>query len=130
MIKSKKDALFLFFVYLCAMFTHTLENNVLIIRFQENLIMPTLDPDLQQAIEACIATGTVHCIIDLEAVQYANSSGIGILMRILAKFRNVGGEAVLVNPSSHLQKLLIITKLSAIFTVAKTTQEAMEGLKA
>jgi anti-sigma B factor antagonist len=111
------------------MFTSTLENNIFIIRFQENLIMPTLDADLQQAIEDCIEKGTLHCIINLEGVQYANSSGIGILMRILAKFRNVGGESVLLNPSAHLQKLLIITKLSAIFTVATSMDEAVKVLK-
>ncbi len=111
------------------MFTHTHENNLLIIHFQENLIMPTLDADLQQAIESCIEQSTIHCIIDLESVQYANSSGIGILMRILAKFRNVGGEVVLVNPSAHLQKLLIITKLSAIFTVSNTIEAATNVLK-
>jgi anti-sigma B factor antagonist len=59
-------------------------------------------------------------------VQYANSSGIGILMRILAKFRNANGEAMLVNPSAHLQKLLIITKLSAIFTIANTIEDAVK----
>lgn len=111
------------------MFTYTHENDILIIRFQENLIMPTLDEGLLQIIETCIEKSTIHAIIDLEAVQYANSSGIGILMRILAKFRNAGGEAVLVNPSAHLQKLLIITKLNAIFTVVNTIEEATKALK-
>ena len=111
------------------MFTHTLENKILTIRFTENLIMPTIDEGLLQTIEDNIASGILHSILDLEAVQYANSSGIGILMRILAKFRNAGGEAVLLNPSPHLQKLLIITKLSAIFTIATSQSEAVEGLK-
>jgi anti-sigma B factor antagonist len=108
------------------MFTHSTDRNILIIRFQENLIMPTLDIDLQQIIEDAIEKGILHCIINLEAVQYANSSGIGILMRILAKFRNANGEAMLVNPSAHLQKLLIITKLSAIFTIAPTIDDAVK----
>ena len=110
------------------MFTHSTDSHILIIRFQENLIMPTLDADLQQIIEQAIEQGVLHCIIDLEGVQYANSSGIGILMRILAKFRNANGEAVLVNPSAHLQKLLIITKLSAIFAIHPTLDDAKKAI--
>lgn len=112
------------------MFTHNTDSHILIVHFQENLIMPTLDANLQQIIEDSIEKGMNNCIINLADVQYANSSGIGILMRILAKFRNANGEVILVNPSAHLQKLLIITKLTAIFTIADTLEEAIKHLKA
>ncbi|TAE15147.1 MAG: anti-sigma factor antagonist [Bacteroidetes bacterium] len=110
------------------MFTHSIEAPILVIHFKENLTMPTLDAELQQIIENAIEQGILHCVIDLEGVQYANSSGIGILMRILAKFRNANGEAMLVSPSTHLQKLLIITKLSAIFSVFETLEEAKKAI--
>ncbi len=112
------------------MFTHEIQSHILVVHFQENLTMPTLDVQLQQIIEDSIDKGNTQCIINLADVQYANSSGIGILMRILAKFRNAQGEVILANPSSHLQKLLIITKLSAIFTITHTLEEALQHFKA
>ncbi len=49
-----------------------------------------------------------------------NSSGIGVLITILTKFRNKGGEVVLVSPSEQIKKLLIITKLNAIFLIVNS----------
>ena len=76
-----------------------------------------------------ITNGMLKCIIDISELRYLNSSGIGILITILTKFRNKGGEVCLLNPSENVQKLLIITKLNAIFTVAKSKEEALEKLK-
>lgn len=67
----------------------------------------------------------LKCIIDISRLRYINSSGIGVLITILTKFRNKGGEVFLLNPSESVQKLLVITKLNAIFQVAKTEEEAL-----
>ena len=66
---------------------------------------------------------------DISNVRYINSSGIGVLITILTKFRNKGGEVVLIKPSEQVKKLLIITKLNAIFNVVEKKEEAIERLK-
>jgi anti-sigma B factor antagonist len=45
------------------------------------------------------------CIIDISKLRYINSSGIGVLITILTKFRNKGGEVYLMKPSENVQKL-------------------------
>ena len=52
-----------------------------------------------------------------------------MLVSLLTKFRNRGGELVLINPSEHMRKLLIITKLNAIFTIAEDDAFAAKFLK-
>jgi anti-sigma B factor antagonist len=44
---------------------------------------------------------------------------------LLTKFRNKGGEVYLFQPSENVQKLLVITKLNAIFHIIKTEEEAL-----
>ena len=65
------------------------------------------------------------CLVNITDVRYINSSGIGVLITILTKFRNKGGELYLVNPSEHVKKLLIITKLQAIFNIAESEGEVL-----
>ncbi|MFN7791032.1 MAG: STAS domain-containing protein, partial [Cyclobacteriaceae bacterium] len=69
------------------------------------------------------------CIIDISELRYINSSGIGVLITILTKFRNKGGEVYLMNPSESVKKLLLITKLNAIFQVVKSEQEVISHSK-
>jgi len=69
------------------------------------------------------------CIIDISQLRYINSSGIGVLITILTKFRNKGGEVYLLNPSESVRKLLIITKLNSIFNIVATEEEAITQSK-
>jgi len=80
---------------------------------------------VNQTIDNAIYKG----IIDISNVRYINSSGIGVLITILTKFRNKGGEVCLLSPSENVKKLLIITKLNAIFRIAETVEEAIEKVK-
>jgi len=109
--------------------THALVENMLFARLQGDLIG---SPDSQQLVEIVnksIEEGLVLCAVDLSKVRFINSSGIGILVSLLTKFRNRGGEMILINPSEHIRKLLIITKLNAIFTVAEDDAQAAHILK-
>jgi anti-sigma B factor antagonist len=57
-----------------------------------------------------------------------NSSGIGVLITLLTKFRNHEGEMVLIKPSETIRKLLIITKLNKIFSINETREAAIKSL--
>ncbi|MDB5261910.1 MAG: anti-anti-sigma factor [Adhaeribacter sp.] len=109
--------------------THSLADNILFARLQGDLIG---SPDSQQLVEVVnqsINDSVVLGAIDLSKVRFINSSGIGVLVSLLTKFRNRGGEMVLINPSEHIRKLLIITKLNAIFTVTEDDAQAANILK-
>ena len=83
---------------------------------------------IEKANEA-VAMDVFYCIIDINKVKYINSSGIGVLITLLTKFRNKEGEFIIVNPSEHVKKLLIITKLSAIFKMSDTLEDAVQEIK-
>lgn len=110
-------------------FSFKTENSVMLIQFSGDLIGEENGPEIIEAVNNEIMNNVNLCAVDISDVRYINSSGIGVLITILTKFRNKDGEVVLVNPSDHVKKLLIITKLNAIFTIADSVEEAINELK-
>ncbi|MCR5889102.1 STAS domain-containing protein [Hymenobacter sp. J193] len=106
------------------------QNGILYVRLAGDLIGSPDSQQLLHTVNEQLGEDVTLCAIDLSHVRFINSTGIGVLVSVLTKFRNQGGELVLINPSDHIRKLLVITKLNAIFTVAATDTEAAEHLKA
>lgn len=111
-------------------FNHKIENSILKIDLSGDLIGEDNGIDIIEVINDQIQKGVKLCVVDISELRYINSSGIGVLITILTKFRNKGGELWLVNPSESVKKLLIITKLNAIFNITDSEEEAISALKA
>ena len=109
-------------------YSHEIVNNVLVLRLQGDLIGENHGPELVSIINDTINDNIVFCAIDIEQVRYINSSGIGVLITILTKFRNKDGEVVLIKPSESVEKLLVITKLNSIFTIVPDIEHALKEL--
>lgn len=90
---------------------------------QGDLIGDEVGPKLVEVVSDAIQDGAKTFVIDLSEVRYISSSGIGLLITMLTKMRNVGGEVYLTSPSEHVKKLLIITKLNNIFTVYDSVED-------
>ncbi len=84
---------------------------------------------LLDLIEEYQEDGVKYAAMDVSKLELINSIGIGILMRILVKFRNKGGDVCLIKPSEQIRKLLIITKLMAIFSIVETKEEAIQCMR-
>ena len=109
-------------------YTHEIINGVLILKLSGDLIGENHGPELISIVNDSINEDIIFCAIDIHEVRYINSSGIGVLITILTKFRNKGGEVVLIKPSESVEKLLIITKLNSIFTITTDMDRALTEL--
>lgn len=109
-------------------FNHKTEGSIMLISFEGDLIGEENGPEIIETVTDAINEKIVKCAVDISNVRYINSSGIGVLITILTKFRNKSGEVVIVNPSDHVKKLLAITKLNAIFTIVDDIDKAKEEL--
>lgn len=101
-------------------------DGILKIRLTGDLIGEDIGPEIIELASNALKDGISKCLVDISEVRYINSSGIGVLITLLTKFRNQSGEIVLINPSEHVNKLLIIIKLKNIFNIAQTEKEALE----
>lgn len=110
-------------------FTYKAEEDILKITLSGDLIGEDNGIDIIEVINHQLQSGLLLCIVDISNLRYINSSGIGVLITILTKFRNKDGELCLLNPSESVKKLLIITKLNAIFNIKDSESEAIAFLK-
>ena len=110
-------------------FGQEIKGNSLILRISGDLIGEDNGTQLISAVNDAVSHQVRACIIDISELRYINSSGIGVLITILTKFRNKGGEVYLMNPSESVSKLLVITKLNAIFQIIKSEEEIMKKVK-
>jgi anti-sigma B factor antagonist len=88
-----------------------------------DLIGDEAGPRLAEMVSDSVEEGIKVLVIDLEKVRYISSSGLGLLITLLTKMKNAGGELFLTAPSEHVKKLLIITKLNGIFKVLDSVDE-------
>ncbi len=110
-------------------FEQETRDNVLVLRLSGDLIGEDNGANLMDKVSTAIQNDIRTCIIDISKLRYINSSGIGVLITILTKFRNKGGEVYLMKPSETVQKLLVITKLNSIFNVIQNEEEVLKNAR-
>lgn len=104
------------------------ENRIIRASFIGRLMSSEDNEAISNEIDTKINEGYSLFILDLEKLEYMNSSGLNVFVSILTKARNKGGDAVIYGVSDKINQLLIITKLNSVFTVAETEKEAEEKL--
>ncbi|MEY3416671.1 MAG: hypothetical protein RL711_768 [Bacteroidota bacterium] len=107
-------------------YQHELANNVLFLKLEGDMLGETDGMELVDMVNNHMNQNVVHAAIDLSGVRYMNSTGIGVMITLLTKFKSKNGALVLVNPSDQIQKLLTITKLNSVFTIVGTKEEAIK----
>lgn len=79
-------------------------------------------------IDEFLAADVKFIALDLLQLEYLNSGGLNLMLKILTKARNSGGDVVLFNLSSRLKELIIMTKLDSVFTISTNQHEALKIL--
>ena len=108
--------------------TSTVQDGILLVHLAGDLIGSPDTDQLLQSVNDHLGDDITNCAVDLSEIRYINSTGIGVLVSLLTKFRSRGGEMVLINPADHPKKMLALTKLNNIFTVADTVAAARQQL--
>src|ERR1700733_105407 len=79
-------------------------------------------PRLQSEIAAVIASAAPasRVIIDMSGVEFCDSTGMNVLLSCLRQARERGGGLGLAAPRPAIKKILQVTGLDAVFTIAVT----------
>jgi anti-sigma B factor antagonist len=72
-----------------------------------------------------ILMGTHQIVVNLGAVEYIDSGGLGTLVGTLASTRNRNGEIKLVRPTKRVIELLQRTRLDHVFKSYDSDEEAV-----
>ena len=82
---------------------------------------------LKDKVQSLIQQGNKNIIIDLGAVAYVDSAGLGQLVHAYATTKNKGGALKLVNVTKKLQDLLVVTKLLTVFETYDNESAALSS---
>lgn len=80
--------------------------------------------EISVEIDELLNEGVHHFIIDLSDLEYMNSTGLNILINLMNKTRNEGGEAIITGSTPRIESLFAVTKLDSVFKMKKTKEEA------
>lgn len=106
----------------------TAEKEFEVLELKGELIDKNQALDLIKSVDELLEEGKNKFVIDLSELRYMNSSGLNVLIQLLTKTRNRGGESVICHVSKKVNELLIITKLNTLFKVTETKEEAFKLL--
>ncbi len=73
---------------------------------------------------------TKRIVLNLSGVTYIDSGGLGTLVGVYSSARAAGADIKLTGLGQRLRDLLAITKLSTVFEVYDTEQQAIAAFKA
>ncbi len=108
--------------------TSTLDGGIGLIEVRGDLIGGTETDKLRQAITGFIERDYKKLVIDLSKVTYINSTGIGVLVAGYTSFSRKDGQIRLCGLNNNVTNVFVITKLTLVFEVCDTRDEAVKAL--
>jgi len=84
-------------------------------------------PQLKKAFERLIKEKREKIVINMEKVDYIDSSGLATLVELLKNFRKYGARLKLVSLSTKVRSLFEITKLEKLFDIMEKEEDAVRA---
>jgi anti-sigma B factor antagonist len=82
---------------------------------------------VREKVTAVSAAGRYNVLLNLEHVEYIDSTGLGAMVICFTSLKRAGGALKLVNPNKRNVELLLLTKLHTIFEVFSDEQDAVNS---
>ena len=83
--------------------------------------------ELKQKVLDELEKGERRFLVDFTKTGYIDSSGLGVLVSLSKKIREVGGELRLSSLNEDLRTLFELTKLDTLFRIADSRQEGLSA---
>jgi anti-sigma B factor antagonist len=84
-------------------------------------------PRLREQLVELVSQGHRQIVVDLEGVDFLDSTGLGVLVGGLKRLRSNGGDMALVCTQPRILKVFEITGLTTVFSISASVDEATSG---
>ncbi|RMG93610.1 MAG: anti-sigma factor antagonist [Chloroflexi bacterium] len=83
-------------------------------------------PELRERFYELLEEGVRQFVVDLSDVTFMDSAGMGLLVSVLKRARQEGGDVKLVLPRAEgARRIFALTKFDRVFDVAETAETAV-----
>lgn len=82
-------------------------------------------PRLRERLVGLVSEGRHQIVVDLEGVDFLDSTGLGVLVGALKRVRTHGGDLALVCTQPRVLKVFEITGLTKVFPMHASVDEAV-----
>ena len=103
------------------------QNGIVILALQGKIMGGPEATEINEKINLLLDENKLKIVINLENVEWMNSSGLGILIGAVTVLKNSNGEMRLINVSDRIKNLLKITKLNNVFRICENLDEALKS---
>jgi len=105
-------------------------DNVTVLDLKGKLTLGDGDELLKDKINSLIQQERKSLLLNLEAVPYIDSAGLGEIVRTYTTVSRQGGKLKLVHLTKRITDLLMITKLLTVFETFDSESEAIKSFSA
>ena len=103
------------------------DGGITILTVTGDLVIGEPETTFKKAITRLLEEGRVNLLVDLSAVGFLDSSGLGALVRALTLAQKEGGSAKLLHAGPQVRKLLQMTKLDSVFEIHEDMEAAVSS---
>lgn len=101
------------------------QGDVVIVEIEGQLIVSNRQELKQRVLDEAEAGGR-KILVDFARTGYIDSAGLGVLVSLAKRLRELGGDIRLANLNDDLRTLFELTKLDTLFQIADTRERALE----
>lgn len=106
--------------------TKVLGDGVAVLKLEGKLNMVSA-PHLREEVHSCVTAGNNHVAIDLNDVDFMDSSGLGALINGLKATRQAGGDLRIACPSEQVKMVLQLTNIDRVLKAYDSAESAFSA---
>jgi anti-sigma B factor antagonist len=103
---------------------HHLEGEIAVVEVSGWIEISTA-PQLRETLIALIDEGHLHLVLDLSAVVFLDSTGLGVLVGLLHRLRSRDGSLAIAGAKDRVYQAFQISQLTQILTLTDTVEDAI-----
>lgn len=84
---------------------------------------------LKEAVKEKLAEGERKFLLNMDKVNFVNSTGIGIVATVYTSIANAGGNMKICNANEKVSRVMMVTKLLTVFDSYYQEEEALKAFR-
>ncbi len=105
------------------------EPDITVIACSGRFTLGTRLSETEAMVQTMIDQGVRKLVLDLTHVDFVDSAGLGIIMRVSGEMHEQGGQLRIAGPHEQVQRLFDVTRTAAILSVDPNVEASITKLQ-